>query len=235
MKSFFLAVTGIFLIFLLAGMSLRGGYTIIDFNAPEELADFMRSPFESEEGYEAAYVEPYTVETDYGTMTYGGSTEGMPSQVELIREELNGAAIVVTAKAEGNVQVSSSIVCQTVEVEQILKGEISGEKLKVISQRETVVMNEEMKVIGGYTNWMTEGGEYLLFLEEYSPLTGKYYLADEAGVGYFSLKDVDNEIVKYHAAWACGAGNEFFACTQEALQDLLDIKQELLKKYGLKG
>ncbi|MCD8118833.1 MAG: hypothetical protein LUE29_05025 [Lachnospiraceae bacterium] len=235
MKKFFMTATGVFLIFLLAGLMLRRGYTEIRFQDPEVLADFVRSPFESEEGYEGSYVEPYTVETDYGTMTYGGYTEGMPSQAEQIREELDGADIVVKARATGDVRILAGVVCQTVQVEEVLRGEVFREKLTVISQRETVTIDGELKVLGGYTNWMTEDGEYLVFLKEYSALAGKYYLADGAGVGYFALTDVENEIVEYHAAWACGAENEFFACTQEALQDLLDIKRENLKKFGLGG
>lgn len=168
---------------------------------------------------------------------------------EGIRAVLDDAQYVVLAKGRGKAKALGETLQQEIYVEKVLKGDDRWREknIKVINTYGGVGMPGKEDKDGGFmlkVNMMEEGEEYLVFLNPVQ-LKGEIYenvayLADYKFLPYFNLEDKENKIAKpeekdgiEYIYYKDMKDNEFFVCDEVALNKLLEIKQEYLKKYEI--
>ena len=169
---------------------------------------------------------------------------------EGIRAVLDDAEYVVLARGTGKAKALGQTLQQEMHVEKVLKGDDKwqGKDIKAVSEQRIFMMAKkdaaESNGLRLYVNLMEEGEEYLVFLNPVKLKGKKYenvaYLADYKDVPYFNLADKENKIAKLEkdelgldcTYYSDMEDNEFFVSDEAALNKLLEIKKEYLKKYA---
>ncbi len=161
----------------------------------------------------------------------GTDTEDLRKELE---DALRDADYVLKVSCDGNTEVSFGMTIQDVTVLETYTGlqSLDGKSIHLVSSSEEICFGElwgnELS-IGGYTNFMEEGEDYLLFCDD---IGSKNMYREVSALSYFALSDLDNIIPESdETAYELLKNNEFFAADQEALDILLDIKENMLDLY----
>lgn len=157
------------------------------------------------------------------------------SLLESIKEEMDSADIILTAKCTGGIRNLAGTCEQSVSVLEVIKGDnaIENKEIKVYSDA-TFYFDTEIDEIWvtSKINFMQEGKEYLIFLDE----TGHddvYCVKNKYGVGYLCLEDTESIIVKNsnNLYYEEVRDSEFFVKDEEALKKLISLKKDTIDKY----
>lgn len=152
------------------------------------------------------------------------------------------APYVFKVKCDGSPQFAFKRIYQPAIVEAVYRGEgIQPGQQIAVSTWNSLISLDKMCVNTGFVNFMDEGEEYLVFLQEpfYSyEYDMALYITPEALIApVFSLKEHDNVIAisedpEYLAVdYKEVAENEFFVDSQESLEIILDFKKKMLQEY----
>lgn len=158
-------------------------------------------------------------------------TEDLRKELE---DALRDADYVLKVSCDGNTEVSFGMTIQNVTVLETYAGlqSLDGKSIRLISNSEKICFGElwdNNSTIGGYTNLMEEGEEYLLFCND---IGSQNMYREVSLLSYFALSDLDNIIPESDdTTYAILKDNEFFAADQESLDILLDIKKNMLDLY----
>ncbi|MCI6676518.1 MAG: hypothetical protein MSG78_06430 [Clostridiales bacterium] len=157
------------------------------------------------------------------------------------------SSIIIRAIAVGEKDYLFHTNQQTVFVQQVYQGEgiQSGEKIHValrtgFSFRDS--FDGKLAELS-FVNEMEEGKEYLIFLDKKIDVLRKndqydvYYVADSLIAPIFGYENRENVVVDVsgnistYVPYSLVSGNEFFAATQSALDEFMNIKRQLLERY----
>lgn len=125
---------------------------------------------------------------------------------------------------------------QEVEVVEVFKGDVqAGERICVMSEGSRVYASFNA-INMGFVNAMTEGKEYLIFLQEgvtSEELDMTIYLSENAGITpFFAYESVPNVICpEEEVPYTRVKDNEVFAKNQEVLDRFEAMKSKLFEKY----
>lgn len=154
-------------------------------------------------------------------------TEDLRKELE---DALRDADYVLKVSCDGNTDVSYGMTIQDVTVLETYAGlkSLDGKSIQLVSSSSRINI-DEICTIGGHTNLMKKGEEYLLFCND---IGSKNMYREVSSLSYFALSDLDNIIPESdETAYELLKNNEFFAADQEALDILLDIKENMLDLY----
>lgn len=189
---------------------------------------------------EVQQAETQETETEYDVTTAWMKYMNL-SKEEGIRAVLDDAQYVVVAMPAGKRKSLGGTLQQEMKVMQVLKGENTweGKTIKAYSTTEQIILTTEHAGILGDVNLMEEGKRYLVFLNGMNRKGKKYrnmaYFADNFGIPYFCLDDMETEVVKPdregYIYYEQVKDNEFFVSDEKALQKLLEIKEDYLDRY----
>lgn len=159
---------------------------------------------------------------------------------------LEEAPYIYKVKATGERIYETKSIGQRAVVEKVFCGnnELVGEDILLIGNYRLFFLEQESGEImyamnTGFVNYMQEGHEYLVFIEEQleSPGMGMLYkLVSGIVTPIFDYSPHDNIVfntpdensgIPYKQV----EDNEFFAGTQKTLDNLLDLKKNMIEKY----
>ncbi|MBQ3584392.1 MAG: hypothetical protein IJA27_06735 [Lachnospiraceae bacterium] len=159
-----------------------------------------------------------------------------------MEKTLDESTYILKVKCIDEVEFSFKRTYQAVQIEKVYKGEnISTGECINISMISSNVYQDDMSINMGFVNKMMVGEEYLVFLGqkvvsiEYG--TEIYMTPDYIMAPVFSYKEHNNVIVdslfedSLYAYYKDVSENEFFVESEEALNILLGIKNNLIEKY----
>lgn len=169
-----------------------------------------------------------------------------------MESELPNCNIILRIKATGEFVPEFGVGRQTGIVQQVYQGNgvSTGQEISIVSERwaySSEKSDEGTQVFAqmGYVNHMKQDREYLVFLdgpaaaaEEES--TASFLLADDCTiVPVFCYDTIKNVVVdtagaeSTYVAYTSVRDNEFFMCTEEGLQAILDLKAKMLALYPM--
>lgn len=243
MKKFIIIVFMMLLGTTAVGMYYKNSYTNIKFDDEEFLNEmkvnkcFSKSDFEKEntdsgENKTMWIINPETGEWEE-IVTESVLEEEYKTKDEMIWEDLNNAECVFVVKPQGEFRNETGNIVQNVKVTDVLKGDKNVKDTVIQTVTSGALVNNEVE---GYciileTNYMKSGKEYLLFANE-TRHKNMYLIQNKGSVGYFLLEDTENIILKKNGLkYEEVKDNEFFVADEEALDIVLNIKEQVLKKY----
>lgn len=163
-------------------------------------------------------------------------------------EELPKSSIIIRGIATGEKDYLFRVNQQTVSIQQVYQGgdDIQpGEEIHVASRTGFVFRDNPNGRLAelGFVNEMRAGMEYLIFLEKKidtlktDDQRDVYRLAEALITPIFGYEDRENVIVDVsqnystYVDYSSVSGNEFFMTTQTGLNEIINIKRQLLIKY----
>lgn len=161
---------------------------------------------------------------------------------EILRGELSNSNIIIRARATGNTTHHYRLNEQYVEILEIYRGDNHlgiGDVVGVISGG-WLFFYDDMSANMGFVNFMEEDGEYLIFLEgkvdTLDPLDNVYAVVDSIISPVFNYENKDNIIAETegemnYVPFSEVKQNEFFVNSNEVLEMLMSLKQDLLVKF----
>ena len=166
------------------------------------------------------------------------------STVEILKDELPLSPNIIKVIALGEIEHFARTSRQLVKVQNVYKGTELKENQEIFITCERwslSLYDEPYSIERGFVNMMEVGDEYLLFVEgqvdglgEAIPVFELYGESVLAPV--FSYRNHINKISSMgeestYVLYNQVRDNEFFASTSEAMDALLELKKDLLKKY----
>lgn len=161
---------------------------------------------------------------------------------EILKEELLNSNIIIRARATGEIIHHYRLNEQYGEVLEVYRGDNHvdiGDEIGIISPG-WLFFFDDMSANMGFINFMEEGEEYLLFIEEkvdtLDPLDNTYVVVDAIVSPVFSYKDKDNIIAKTegeisYVPFSEVSQNEFFVNSNEVLDMLMGLKHDLIEEF----
>lgn len=166
------------------------------------------------------------------------------STAQEMREVLPQSSMVVRVEATGRREYLFGIKQQQVRVLEVFQGEDidAGEEVWLYSTHWGSPDFTDSTMNMGFINDLQAGEEYLVFLSEKMDLLGEersiYQLAEAGLVApAFRYGDCRNTVVSVsgettYVDYGLVADNEFFGCTEQAVQALQELKQTMLTRYS---
>ena len=261
MKKFYIGIIVIFCITVGIGLYCRRQYTHVDFSDSDslveagfsvpffEIGDFVKE--EEEEEYAEFNPEDYGLDSSVDIEILESDDTEEEEEVELfgkegILEKISNAQYIILGKSLNEVESLDGALQQKIYVSEVIKGDEQwkGESISLINTDEIVWVDKTI-LLPSMVNLMKKDETYLVFMNpvEYKgkELKNIFYLVNDGKtIPYLNIRDVDNKIVEpeivdgFPVIWYEDVkDNEFFVADNEALQNLLDIKREVLKKYNI--
>lgn len=244
MKKFCLLVVFIVSITTAIGLYYRKDYVYIDVDDVDVMdSAIVYDYFEAEEfeyikgihtNQSVQEIDPDTGEI-IGTIHLDNASEiveYLPLD-ENIRDELESAEIVAVVECMCEITSYTNTCQQKAKIIAILEGENApvGKEIKLNFENYFYYYDDEFG-IGNTTNFMKESKKYLVFMDA-TNYNNMYNVACFWGSGYFSLEDMENQIIDFDKTvyYKDVKDYEFFARDKESLDIILQIKDEMLKKY----
>ena len=180
---------------------------------------------------------------------YVGVMSSQEAELEFKRmeEALALSPIVIKVKAIGPFEYYAREGIQQVEVLEVMKGNLpyKGEKIYITSNKRKMIDTGQFFFVGtGFTNFMNEGKEYLIFVEGLADCRGVddnvYRLYDDSIniCPIFSYENVNNTIIREdETIYGCipytkVKNNEIFIDSKEALEEFLLVKKRIMLDYN---
>lgn len=155
------------------------------------------------------------------------------SQADDLKRDLDNADLIIIAVPQGNFTLFHRTIQQPLYVKQVIKGEKTLENTTILLQECVQRLQLSEQLFGGCTNYMMEGKEYLVFLNNidngFSQVKNMYY--DISPISYFRLDNVENVLLDDTKTYDLVSNNEFFAVDEVGLEKILALKKEILDKY----
>lgn len=164
---------------------------------------------------------------------------------EDMRNSLPESEYIIKVMSTGKTRNIFKCYMQEVIVEKIYRGEGIEENEKIyIMKPGWQYYFDDMTVNMGFVNRMERNEEYLVFLNERADSSldkevdhEVYYLNDDIISPVFCYNEKENVIVETgnesrYVDYIEVKNNEFFLSSQDAIDIMLEIKQEMLKKYS---
>lgn len=250
MKKFGLVVSGIVFISLALGLYYKSTYTDYNFSDEKYLEKLDVVNWFSGEDFGMEEMElsdnansEMTIEiTDINTgelidsMVLDGDSVKIDEEVKAldtqIKDELMGAQIVLIVTGLGEIENLAANIQQKVIVEEVIKGDesITNKEIFVVGSGDSIYIDDTYMAIGSKVNFMKKDQRYIIFLEQ----TNKrdvYMLKDMYGVAYFNLDDVQNNICSGDVSYSDVKDNEFFVTDELALENLVELKVEVINYF----
>lgn len=156
---------------------------------------------------------------------------------------LDKARYIVKAKVLDGPEERPSAMQYRLEIEEVYRGEgmKPGQKIRYVAQQSKFSYAEKA-FYGCFTNLMLTGRQYLVFLDV--PAMGKkdiYLSPEDSYFQYFSFDEHENAYDpkeykqlgrRYYLKTV--KNNEFFVQNKKALEDTLEFKEKIFKKYGIR-
>jgi len=156
------------------------------------------------------------------------------------------AGIVLRVKAYGEVKYDFYNIRQRVQVQEVFKGSTSLVGQDIYICKGSWFMNCDGTRNMGFVNEMKKDDEYLVFItEKIKNLKGEiidtYDVVDTIITPVFNYENTENVIIPWehteegYVKYQLVENNEFFVASQEALNVIVDMKEELLNSYPKKN
>lgn len=163
-----------------------------------------------------------------------------------MKERLTDSDFIIRVRATGEERYIFHAFMQKAEVLQIYQSEDNGPKENqyiYVTKAGWRCYFDEMSVEYGFVNKMQEGKEYLIFLDhkedssldkdvEYDVYDLGEYIIDPI----FCYDEIQNKTVPTYGEstyvnYKDVCDNEFFVCTDEGMEYVLELKREMIEKY----
>lgn len=174
-------------------------------------------------------------------------------QIEKMNNELDECRIIVAAECVEEALFRFGCITERVRVKQVFAGDDirEGDVIDVGRASSCLFLEENMYVDGkpllniGFVRGMKKGSTYLIFLEQEKETNEKYRLFVQPQSFFiapiFEYGQTESKVLTSITSDSCEnvykdiKENEFFLMSEKAIEQIYDLKNNLLARYSLKG
>ena len=174
-------------------------------------------------------------------------------QIEKMNNELDECRVIVAAECVEDALFRFGCITERVRVEQVFAGDDiqPGDVIDVGRASSCLFLDESMYVDEkpllnmGFVRWMKKGSTYLIFIEQEKETNEEYRLFVQPQsflmAPIFEYEKTESSVLtgissdSYENVYKDIKENEFFLMSEKTIEEMYELKNDLLARYSLKG